>query len=70
MNNPTHVVGLAIKDLIEVQKKLTTMRLDTKDLLEFLDRDKVQLFAEKVEEIKILRHKLDGILAIISENNP
>lgn len=60
------VVGLSIPDLIEIQHKLQVMRLDTKDLLEFLDRDKVQLFAEKVNEIKTLKSKLADVAKIVS----
>jgi hypothetical protein len=60
------VVGLSIPDLIEIQHKLEVMRLDTKDLLEFLDRDKVQLFAEKIDEIKTLKSKLKEVSKIVS----
>jgi len=74
------VVGLSVEDLLKIKTKLNDscqeipvglprgtsriMNLDLKDLLSFLDRDKVQLFADMTSEIKILKDKLNNISKI------
>lgn len=52
------VFGLDTGELLDISHKLNTLGLDLKDLIEFLDRDKVQLFAELKGEIRTLRHHI------------
>ena len=59
------VVGLSISDLIDVSNKLDVLGITTKELLEFLDRDKVQLFAEQQEKIKRLEADISRIAGIL-----
>ena len=59
------VVGLSISDLIDVSNKLDVLGITTKELLEFLDRDKVQLFAEQQEKIKRLEANISRIAGIL-----
>jgi len=65
MNDVTNrvetVVGLSVEDLIDIGAKLQALGIGTSDLLEFLDRDKIQLFAEHVTRIKRLESKLSTI---------
>lgn len=53
--------GLSRKDLLSLKKKLTIMGLELKDILTFLDRDKVQLFAEQKGEIYMLKREISLI---------
>ncbi len=55
------IVGLSVSELTEVRKKLQVAGLNLKDIQEFLDRDKVQLFAEMRQEIKALNRKLEEV---------
>ena len=61
------VVGLSISDLIDVSNKLDVLGITTKELLEFLDRDKVQLFAEQQEKIKRLEADISRIAGIAAQ---
>ena len=63
------VVGLSIEDLMKVSEKLAVLGLDTGGLLEFLDRDKVQLFAEITLENDILRRRLKRISGLCDPLN-
>lgn len=55
------IFGLSKKDLLSLKKKLTIMGLELKDILTFLDRDKVQLFAEQKGEIYMLKRDISLI---------
>lgn len=59
------ILGLELKDLSDIACKLDILGLTTADLLTFLDRDKVQLFAEQRSEIKQLERKLNRIDQIV-----
>lgn len=61
------IVGLEIEYLLEVKKKLEFLGIDIADILEFLDRDKVILFAEKERKIKELERKLEKTKIFIGE---
>jgi len=55
------VYGMAINDLIKLHQKLRSMDMELPDILEFLDREKVILFSEQLEEIKCLEGKLSHL---------
>jgi hypothetical protein len=55
------ILGFEIEELLEIKRKLLVLGIDLKDLTTFLDRDKVQLFAEMRLEIKILEQKLQTV---------
>ena len=61
------VCGLSVNQLAEIKKKLAVLGLDLIDMIEFLDRDRVQLFAEQQTKIKRLESKLNKIAAISNE---
>jgi len=56
--NESTVVGLSIQDLLDIRHKLDVLGISTSNLLEFLDMDKVQLFAEKERKIAHLERKI------------
>lgn len=55
------ILGMEVKELIEVKHKLDVLGINIKDVKEFLDRDKSQLFAELKTEISMLKRKLHKI---------
>ena len=61
------IFGMPAADLLEVRKKLTILGISTNELLSFLDRDKVQLFAEQQSKIKMLELKLKKISDVVIE---
>ena len=61
MNNEDKVLGLKIVELAEVRKKLQVLGLDLIDVIEFLDRDNAQLFAEMKVKIKSQELKIQQI---------
>lgn len=61
------VIGLSIPDLIKIEVKLAALGINTKELLEFLDRDKIQLFAQQQLEIKKCHATMRRIAAILNE---
>lgn len=63
------VVGLSVPDLINISEKLSVLDLDTKDLLEFLDRDKIQLFAGLKNRIKHLEIKLNAVRDVLDDRD-
>ena len=67
MMHYTTTVGLSIEELIAIREKLEVLGLDLKDLLEFLDRDKVMLFSELKDKNKALAIKLLKIDGIIND---
>jgi len=69
MDRVESIVGLRVDDLLAISEKLAILGLDPTDILEFLDRDKVQLFAELKVQIACLEGKLGRIDRIISEES-
>lgn len=55
------IYGLSTDDLLAVKRKLDMLGIGLGDLIEFLDRDKVQLFGELKSENRVLRSRLKGI---------
>jgi len=53
--------GMDTKGLLAVRKKLKILGIDINDVVTFLDRDKVQLFAEQQCEIKLLKERIEKI---------
>ena len=66
-NLVSHVCGLSVRELIEVKCKLECLGLDLSEIIEFLDRDKVQLFAELKSDINMLEKKLRQVRNITAE---
>ena len=48
------ILGLSLKDIVKIDRKLMVLGINLVDLLEFLDRDKVQLFAQMKWKIRML----------------
>lgn len=65
----TCIVGLSTDELAEVSTKLDALGIKMKDLIEFLDRDKVVLFSEQKHKINQLERKLEKISGLAKENN-
>ena len=63
------MLGLSLTELTKVRRKLDVLGLDLSDLIEFLDRDKVQLFYELKAEIRQLKYKLEKIAGVVEEIN-
>ena len=61
-----YFLGVKAEDCIAIVEKLAVIGIDPHGLLEFLDRDKVQLFAEQELEIKQLKLKLFKIGELVS----
>jgi len=61
------IVGLQVNELLEIKRKLAFLGLELSDILEFLDRDKVVLFAEQQSEITYLKRKIQTIKDALSE---
>jgi len=66
MNRPSAddiemIFGMETKALLDVKKKLQIMGVEITDILTFLDRDKVQLFAEQQSEIIYLKKRIADI---------
>lgn len=60
------VLGLSTEDLLKVKEKLAVIGVEIKDIITFLDRDKVQLFAEQQRQIVALQQKLEAIKNVIN----
>ena len=60
---PMHemIVGMSVEELIEVKEKLDIAGVGLRDIKEFLDRDKTQLFVEMKTKIKLLENKLEAV---------
>lgn len=57
------VLGLEISKLANIKRKLDALGINLDDLAEFLDRDKVQLFAEIKNDNRILLRKIEKVKA-------
>ena len=55
------VFGIPVDDVLMVRKKLTVLGIEMKDVIEFLDRDKIQLFAEMKNKINNLERRIQNI---------
>ena len=53
--------GLTEDELLDIREKLNNENLELKDLIEFIDRDKTQLFAEQQRKIKWFEFKVKAI---------
>lgn len=60
------VLGLSTEDLLKIKEKLAVIGVEIKDIITFLDRDKVQLFAEQQRQIVALQQKLEAIKNVIN----
>jgi len=55
------VFGIPVDDVLMVRQKLTVLGIEMEDVIEFLDRDKIQLFAEMKNKINHLERRIQNI---------
>ena len=55
------VFGIPVDDVLMVRQKLTVLGIEMKDVIEFLDRDEIQLFAEMKNKINHLERRIRNI---------
>jgi len=53
------IFGLKLEEITKIKHKLDLLDIDLSDLITFLDRDKVQLFAEQNSAIKELKESIN-----------
>lgn len=59
--NNEMIVGLSVETLLLIRNKLDNLGLDLEDILSFLDRNTIQLFAELRSENKSLKRIIDDV---------
>jgi len=62
----SELYGLNMDRIREIREKLDSLGLELEDIIEYMDRDKVILFAEMKSEIKRLNSKIEKVKALLN----